>query len=342
MQNIFSSNNSNHNSNSVTTTTVSAHINESMFLVYPHLIDHFSIQDKKRKQYVPVKRDRPSIKENLGPIAPKRKVEESPRPKRTKPSNSRSLFYYFRKEDAVDAKVDEPVKPVKSNVVEIKEEETVEYWKIKCENLEKECLDKEEQLAAVSNNRTIIHTALQSALNQRELELKEFKELAQKQQSATASVLEEFLRQTAEQEAVTERERLAADGARLGRIVRTGVRWQETWQDGHATKQLNDAKEKLAKSLKELKQRQHESQDGKTPLEITEHIESTLYHIGRLRQEERELCEEEKRLNVEKTRHIRALKRVASEDSSRFRSRPKVSLLSCAITSCCSTTHFSM
>ncbi|GAX13233.1 tousled-like kinase [Fistulifera solaris] len=301
MQNIFSSNNSNHNSNSVTTTT-----------------------DKKRKQYVPVKRDRPSIKENLGPIAPKRKVEESPRPKRTKPSNSRSLFYYFRKEDAVDAKVDEPVKPVKSNVVEIKEEETVEYWKIKCENLEKECLDKEEQLSAVSNNRTIIHTALQSALNQRELELKEFKELAQKQQSATASVLEEFLRQTAEQEAVTERERLAADGARLGRIVRTGVRWQETWQDGHATKQLNDAKEKLAKSLKELKQRQHESQDGKTPLEITEHIESTLYHIGRLRQEERELCEEEKRLNVEKTRHIRALKRVASEDSSRFRSRPKL------------------
>ncbi len=289
-----------------------------------------------------MKRDRPSIKENLGPTAPKRKVEESPRPKRTKPSNSRSLFYYFRKEDAVDAKPDEEefARPLKSDLVEIKEEETVEYWKNKCENIEKECLDKEEQLSAVSNNRTIVHTALQAALNQRESELKEFKELAQKQQSATASVLEDLLRQTAEQEAVTERERLAADGARLGRIVRTGVRWQETWQDGHATKQLNDAKEKLAKSLKELKQRQQEPQDGKTPLEITEHIESTLYHLGRLRQEERELCEEEKRLNAEKTRHIRALKRVASEDSSRFRSRPKVSLISRAIrTPSCSTTH---
>ena len=82
----------------------------------------------------------------------------------------------------------------------------------------KECVDKEEELPAVSNNRTIVHTALRAALDQREAKLRESKESAQKQQSAAASVLEEFLRQTAEQE------RLAADGARLGRTVSTGVR----------------------------------------------------------------------------------------------------------------------
>jgi hypothetical protein len=39
---------------------------------------------------------------------------------------------------------------------------------------------------------------------------------------------------------------------------------------------------------------------------------------------ERELAEEEMALNDEKGAHIRALKRVASEDASRFRTRPKV------------------
>lgn len=277
-----------------------------------------------------MKRDRPSVKENLGPALPTRRREVSPRPKRIKTSASRSLFYYFKKEEPLDHKASEDTLPeaVKSIPVVVKEDETVDYWKQKCECLEKECIDKEEQLSAVSNNRTIIHTALQSALNQREAELKELKEASLKQQYAAASVLEEWVRHTAEREAVAERERLATDGARLGRIVRTGVRWQETWQDGHATKELCATKEKLSKSLKDFKQRLQETQDTKTPLEITEHNESTLYHIGRLRQEERELSEDEKRLNIEKTRHIRALKRVASEDSSRFRSRPKVSTLS--------------
>jgi tousled-like kinase len=62
----------------------------------------------------------------------------------------------------------------------------------------------------------------------------------------------------------------------------------------------------------------------RTPLEAMEAFESVRFHLSNVRRQEKELVLEDQTLNDEKCAHIRALKRVASEDSSRFRSRPKL------------------
>ena len=59
-------------------------------------------------------------------------------------------------------------------------------------------------------------------------------------------------------------------------------------------------------------------------LDAMEAEESVTTHLSMLHKKEVELAEEERTLRAEKEAHIRELKRVASEDASRFKSRPKV------------------
>ena len=59
-------------------------------------------------------------------------------------------------------------------------------------------------------------------------------------------------------------------------------------------------------------------------LEATEALKSVEYHLSDLSRREKELIREEQALNLEKAAHVRGLKRVNSEDNSRFRSRPKL------------------
>jgi tousled-like kinase len=61
-----------------------------------------------------------------------------------------------------------------------------------------------------------------------------------------------------------------------------------------------------------------------TCFDAREAIELVRFHLDTVRLQEHELAKEELALNDEKGAHIRALKRVASEDASRFRSRPKL------------------
>jgi tousled-like kinase len=169
--------------------------------------------------------------------------------------------------------------------------------------------------------------------------------------------LEDLSRSDAAREARELRERLATDGARLGKIVytRAGMRSVETWEDGRASKQLMLRKTVLQEKRRTLEQRQtaakrvikqvEESKENqsdvsassdhdetdlvggihvRTPLEAMEAFESVRFHLSNVRRQEKELVLEDQTLNDEKCAHIRALKRVASEDSSRFRSRPKV------------------
>lgn len=262
-----------------------------------------------------------------------------------------------------------PATPVKTSPSD-SDENLIDYWKNRCQTLEQTCQDKDEQLKAVSNNRTILHTALKSALADREQELKRIRQESSEVQQQSQSVMEKLVRSNAERESHELRERLATDGARLGRIVHTraGMRSMETWEEGYASKQLLDAKNALVEKYKAMQKRQEAanaaakrvSQEGKenesssssangknlndeevggivirSRLDAMEAVESVRFHIVNLRQKEKELAQEERRLNSEKAAHIRLLKRVASEDHSLFRSRPKVSKVSCFVTAFC-------
>lgn len=227
------------------------------------------------------------------------------------------------------------------------------------EELEKLCHDKEEQLKAVSNNRTILHTALKSAVAQREKELEEAKQSKDRLAKNAMRVIETLVRSESARDARELREKLALDGARLGRIeyTRAGLRnTVESWEDGHATKQLQKKRKELQAQRKALEQRQEaarraamrvqeplNNKENQSPsgtdgadvelvggiliqneLDAAEAEESVRFHLTNIREKEKELDKEEQALNDEKGAHIRALKRVASEDASRFRSRPTV------------------
>jgi hypothetical protein len=206
---------------------------------------------------------------------------------------------------------------------------TTTDWQAQVAKLQQLLQDKEEQLKAVSNNKTILHTALQSALHKTRQEFADFQESTSVQQASVSKVLEDLLRWKSSQQAKELRETLASDGARLGRIVyaRAGMRALESWEEGHATKDLEHRKIELKQKRKALElrlQKSAEKENVEDALEAMEAKESVHMHMENLGVQERELAEEEQALNDQKGAHIRALKRVASEDASRFRSRPKV------------------
>lgn len=247
---------------------------------------------------------------------------------------------------------------------EKKQKANVDFWIHRCQELEQVCNDKEEQLKAVSNNRTIVHSALREALRQRENDFLVLQQEKEKSDVANRLVLEKLVRQNACQKAREIREKLATDGIRLGRIVysRAGgligrSSHLESWEDGHATKELEARRLALVsrRSCIESRyavaiqryddfQRQKQSHKTKTfqvenaavkiaddhnssslsELDVVEAVESARLQLSLLVRDERDLSMQEEALNDEKGKHIRALKRVASEDASRFRSRPKL------------------
>lgn len=199
--------------------------------------------------------------------------------------------------------------------------------------------EKDQQLKAVTNNRTIIHTSLKAELDKKEMELES---IQQKQKSKILHVsqeLEDLLRWKSSQQRKELKEKLASDGARLGRIVvsKVGMRALESWEEGFATHDLEHRKKKLLARQKLLQTRFNEvaSQDAAIDASTTsnsllldqlEASESVQRHISNCELALKELAQEELSLNDEKAAHIRALKRVAAEDSSRFGSKPKVGL----------------
>jgi hypothetical protein len=213
-------------------------------------------------------------------------------------------------------------------------------WQTRCLKLQQLVQDKDEQLKAVSNNKTILHTALQTALQKTKNELVHEKSQNEKRREQSSGVLEDLLRWKSTRQAKEVRETLASDGARLGRIVvsRAGMRAVESWEEGYATRDLEHRKQKLQELRRVLEERlkattmtqqqnnnnDKENHQNQNQLEAIEARESLHMHLEGVHAKERELAEEEQALNDEKGAHIRALKRVASEDASRFRARPKV------------------
>jgi hypothetical protein len=227
-------------------------------------------------------------------------------------------------------------------------------WHTKCQKLEQLLQDKDEQLKAVTNNKTILHTALQSALHKTKLELQQVQQTHKSKTTKTTTILEDLLRWKSSQQAKELRGKLASDGAaRLGRIVvqKVGLRAVESWEEGYATKDLVARKVQQKDRLQQLQARLEQVSKSNTTttattaattttatttptpntttsdkLLILEAKESVQRHLHNCQAALRELAQEEQALNDEKGAHIRALKRVASEDASQFRSKPKVSL----------------
>ena len=238
-------------------------------------------------------------------------------------------------------------------------------WEQKCARLQQQLQDKDEQLKAVTGNKTILHTALQQALTKTRRELQALQESTTAKTQKVNSVLEETLRWKFEKQAKELRAKLSADGNRLGRIVstRAGMRVIDTWEEGYAARDWQVRREEwkakrrgLLEKQDRLKQRltgkqkpvdngadavfgasitgnSSASNKGTTendavaplsPLEVQEAQESIQMHLEALLREEKELLAEEQTLLDEKGAHIRALKRVASEDASRFRNRMKL------------------
>jgi hypothetical protein len=223
----------------------------------------------------------------------------------------------------------------------------IKVLRARCEELEKMVEDKDEQLRAVANNQTITNAALKASLCQRERELEDTKKSKVSEMSRLCRLVEKLIRSENTRDRSELRQKLASDGARLGRIVHTrvGLRSVESWEEGHASKTLYRKKldlenkkeillnrqsivEKAAKTLADGKQ-VNECSAGlilDNALAILEASESLKMHLNKVLEEEQILRKEDAALNLEKAEHIRELKRVASEDASRFRSRPKVRL----------------
>ena len=222
----------------------------------------------------------------------------------------------------------------------------------KCQELQQVCKDKDEQLKAVSNNQTILHTSLRAAVAKLEKKVATLQETHQATQTKSAAVLEKLLLAAREGEAKEVRQKLAHDSARVGRIIytRAGMRAVEGWEEGHAAKALQQKYAELQAQKQVLEERKkrvlaknnndkrsdgqdadqsHNTNDAmayQDSLSVLEAEESVRLHLYNLSKREKALSEEKQALGLERGRHIRNLKRAAAEDESRFRSRPKVRL----------------
>jgi hypothetical protein len=239
---------------------------------------------------------------------------------------------------------------------------------------------------AIRNNQTLISAELQRRLRHRESELVETQRTFETRMVGVMSAMERLVREGSDREGLELRQRLATDGARLGRLVTSRVSsvgggggvvrssqattMIETWEDGHAPLALRMRRNELRSRREELEREWQdirkvmdnadnftslslpsssnninvqigEDNDGgnvssnsqtndemrvlNDNLDRMEVMETIRMHLDELRKKEMELDVEERALNIEKRAHVRALKLVSNEDTSKFRTRRKVS-----------------
>jgi len=198
--------------------------------------------------------------------------------------------------------------------------------------------EKASQLKAVSNNQTIIHSQLKKALHQRQEEINSLMEDIEKKNAKTCDALEALIRKDSARGQAELRQKLASDGGRLGRWIysRVGMRMEPIWEDGSMLKACKKKRAELKMKRDVLETRLRVgfksfgdvsgNKEGVDAMEREEFEQSITVHLDELERAERELQQEEDSLYKEKNSHKMALKQVASEDGSRFQSRPKVSL----------------
>lgn len=189
--------------------------------------------------------------------------------------------------------------------------------------------EKTSQLKAVSNNQTIIHAQLKKTLQQKEQEILSLKEDMKRRDTKIRDKLEEMIRKESAREHEELRQKLASDGARLGRWVYNwvGMRRETVWEDGTAFKACEKKRRELVRKRSILEQKLKDGSATVATLDAMERQEfeqSIRIHLNELQRMEMELKQEENALNVEKNAHKLALKQVANEDYSHFKSKPKL------------------
>jgi len=182
------------------------------------------------------------------------------------------------------------------------------------------------------------------------------KTTAENKQKAT--IMEDLVRSNNTRELSELKHSLALSSSRLGTLKYervgggiSGERLVEVWEDGFAAKKLKENQDALKERRTLLERRQKDAKKqvkklanqkaGEMPppppkadqeaatggmtvmdeLEAMEAEESVRAHLAALKKREAELADEEKLLDTEKIMHLRALKRVANEDASRFQVR---------------------
>lgn len=236
----------------------------------------------------------------------------------------------------------------------------IAHLREKISNLQKQLDEATSQNKAIKNNQTMVTLQLQATLKNRTAQLEELKQDSNARMTKAMNVIEHLVREESLRKAQELRQKLASDGARLGRLVASrvhgGMRSHpiESWEDGNQPKLLKLRRGELRKKRERLEKRWAEFDemesnhvavkdtaalslaDGEVSnahddrpmddLERFEERETIRMHLEEVKREERKLDEEERALNLEKRAHVRALKLVANEDASKFRPRNKVRL----------------
>jgi len=227
---------------------------------------------------------------------------------------------------------------------------------IKIEELQKQLEDANARNNSIRNNQTMISTNLQRQLKSLKSELESVRCETSTKTTKAMDVIEKLVREESIREAKDLRQKLASDGARLGRLVssRVGLRSHDHWEDGHDPLVVKHRKAELKMKREALERRREElaKAQANSGVESPERSTDTLLesessnshadlalmndfdrfeasetirmHLDEVRREEANLNEEERALLIEKQAHVRALKRVASEDSSKFRQKHKL------------------
>ena len=204
--------------------------------------------------------------------------------------------------------------------------------------------DKGEQLNAVRNNHTIQNVQLNAQLVQCQESIKKMnnqEDSMKRRITLYQSTMEQLIRKDCQREQNLKRQKLASDGARLGRWVynRVGMRVEPIWEDGTVNKELKQKKVvlKLKRQALEMKlENGFKTCDDNingvddNAFEREEFEQSIQFHLEEVEREAKKLQREEDSLRLEKAAHKRELRRVANEDASRFKKRPKV----CALIFC--------
>ena len=142
--------------------------------------------------------------------------------------------------------------------------------------------------------------------------------------------LEKLIRKESAREHAEMRQKLASDGARLGRWIYNwvGMRRETVWEDGTAMKACDKRRNELKRKRDVLENRLKEGSKTLGDLDAMEREEfqqSIRVHLDELERAEKELKKEDDALYAEKNAHKLALKQVTNEDYSKFKSMPKVS-----------------
>lgn len=239
-------------------------------------------------------------------------------------------------------------------------------------SLQRQLDDANARNSSIRNNQTLIAANLQRQLKHQKAELQSVRSEHTAWTGRAMDAMERLVRDDAVRGAKELRQRLASDGARLGRLVTSriagglggiGGRTIESWEDGHAPRALKARRAELRRRREELERRGRElaaapgaGRDGEAAgetnddslqsgdtllgstdsshttdsgammneLDRTEARETVRLRLDEVRRDEAALDGEERAMNVEKRRHVRALKRVSNEDVSKFRGRRKV------------------